>query len=166
MIKFQICFKSTTNPSAIDLIITDKSRSFQNTTSVSTGLSDFHNMILTSMKSTFQKAPPKVILYRDMKKFDKAAFKAELKEKLDKIDPTIYLSFENTFTELLDKHAPTKERTLRANNKRYVSKCMQKAIMNRSELATKFRKCPSEENSRAYKKQKNYCSKGEEKILL
>ena len=65
-------------------------------------------MILTSMKSTFQKAPPKVILYRDMKKFDKVAFKAELKEKLDKIDPTSYLSFENTFTEMLDKHAPAK----------------------------------------------------------
>ena len=73
-----------------------------------------------------------------MTKFDKVAFKAELKEKLDKIDPTSYLSFENTFTELLDKHAPTKKKTLRANNKPYVSKSMQKANMKRSELATKF----------------------------
>ena len=31
--------------------------------------------------------------------------------------------------------------------------------MKRSELATKFRKSPSEENIRAYKKQKNYYSK-------
>ena len=44
-----------------------------------------------------------------MKKFDKVALKAELKQKFDKIDPTSYLSFENTFTELLDKHAPTKK---------------------------------------------------------
>ena len=80
------------------------------------------------MKSTFQKAPPKVILYRDMKKFDQAAFKVELKEKLDKIDPTSYLSFGNTFTELLDKHAPTKKKTLRANNKPYVSICMRKLL--------------------------------------
>ena len=48
-----------------------------------------------------------------MKKFDKVAFKAELKEKLDKIDPTSYLSFEITFIELLDKHAPTKKKTLK-----------------------------------------------------
>ena len=53
-------------------------------------------------------AQPKVTLYRGMTKFDKVAFKAELKEKLDKIDPTSYLSFENTLTEMLDKHAPAK----------------------------------------------------------
>ena len=46
-------------------------------------------MVLTSMKSTFQKAPPKVILCRGIKKFDKVAFKAELKENLDNIDPTL-----------------------------------------------------------------------------
>ena len=50
-------------------------------------------MVLTSMKSTFQKAPPKVILCRDIKKFDKVAFKDELKEKLEKIDPTSYFKF-------------------------------------------------------------------------
>ena len=90
-----------------------------------------------------------------MKKSDKVTFKAELKEKLDKIDPTSYLSFENTFTELLDKHAPNKKKTFRANNKPYVSKSVRKAIMKRFELATKFRKSPTEENSRAYKNQKN-----------
>ena len=78
-VTFSTCFKSTMNPSAIDL--TNKSQSFQNTASVSTGLSDFHNMVLTSVKSTFQKAPPKVILYRDIKKFNKVAFKAELTSK-------------------------------------------------------------------------------------
>ena len=158
LVKFPTCFKSTTNPSAIDHIITNKSQSFQNTTSVSTGLSDFNNMLLTSMRTT-KKAPPKVILFRDMKKFDKVAFKAALREKLDKIDPTSYSTFENTFKELLDKHAPTKKKTLRANNKPYVSKSMQKAIMKRSELVTKFRKSPTKENSRAYKKQKSYWSK-------
>ena len=50
------------------------------------------------------------------------------------------LSFENAFTELLDKHAPTKKKALRANNKPYVFKRMRKTIMKRSELATKFRK--------------------------
>ena len=36
---------------------------------------------------------------------------------------------------------------------------MRKAIIKRSELATKFLKSPTEENSRAYKKQKKYCRK-------
>ena len=123
LVKFLTCFKSTTNPSAIYPNITSKSQSFQKTINVSTGLSDFHDMVLISMKSTIQNAPPKVILYKDMKKFDKVAFKAKLKEELDRIKPNkLY------FTELLHKHAPKKKKTLRANNKPYVSICMRKPL--------------------------------------
>ena len=35
---------------------------------------------------------------------------------------------------------------------------MRKAIMKRSELVTKYRKNPTDENLKAWKKQKNYCS--------
>ena len=36
------CFKNPINPSSIDLILTNKIRSFQNTTILETGLSDHH----------------------------------------------------------------------------------------------------------------------------
>ena len=131
---------SEANPSAIDLIITDKPKSFQNTTGVSTGISDFHKMVMTSMKTTFQKASPKVIVYRDMKSFDKKAFKLELAQKLATTDSTSYLNFENTFINTLDKHAPTKEKTLRDNHKPFVSKGMRQAVMKRSALGSRYRK--------------------------
>ena len=51
LVHFPTCFKSDTNPSAIDLIITNKPKSFQNTIGISMGLSDFHEMVLTSMKN-------------------------------------------------------------------------------------------------------------------
>ena len=35
---------------------------------------------------------------------------------------------------------------------------MRRAIMKRSELATKYRRAPTDENLRAWKKHKNYCS--------
>ena len=70
-----------------------------------------------------------------------------------------YLNFETTFKSVLDKHAPEKKKTLRANSKPYVTKAMRKAIMKRSELATKLRKNPTEENSKAFKKQRNFCSR-------
>ena len=35
-----------------------------------TGVSDFHKMILTVLKTTFKKSPPEVKLYRSFKTFD------------------------------------------------------------------------------------------------
>ena len=47
IVKAPTCFKSLCNPSCIDLVITNSSSNFQNTKAISTGLSDFHKMIVT-----------------------------------------------------------------------------------------------------------------------
>ena len=44
LIKQPTCFKNPENPSCIDLILTNKPRSFQSTCVIETGLSDFHRM--------------------------------------------------------------------------------------------------------------------------
>ena len=49
IVKDKTCFKSIENPSCIDLIITNSRNSFQNTTAISTGLSDFHKMALRKL---------------------------------------------------------------------------------------------------------------------
>ena len=69
LVKENTCFKSINNPSCIDLFLTDSYNSFQKTTTVSTGLSDFHKMIITVLKTTFAKAKPKIIQYRDYSYF-------------------------------------------------------------------------------------------------
>ena len=50
IVKGKTCFKSITNPSCIDLFITNKPLSFQNTNTLSTGLSDHHKMVITVLK--------------------------------------------------------------------------------------------------------------------
>ena len=77
-----------------------------------------------------------MIVYRGMKSFDNTVFKSELAQKLATTDPKSYLDFGN----ILDKHAPAKQKTLGANHKPYVSKGMRQAIMKRSELDSKYRK--------------------------
>ena len=67
--------------------------------------------------------------------------------------------FETAFFRALDKHAPEKKKSVRANSKPYVSKAMQVAIMKRSELSSRYRKDPSDANSLAFKKQRNFCSR-------
>ena len=46
LVNFPTCYKSTDNSSSIDLIVTNKLHNFQNTSSFSTGLSDFHKWLL------------------------------------------------------------------------------------------------------------------------
>ena len=61
LVKEKTCFKSVENPSCIDLFLTNTAASFQDTTTVTTGLSDFHKMVVAVMKTTFPKAQLKII---------------------------------------------------------------------------------------------------------
>ena len=58
LIREPTCFKSTENPSSIDVILTNKKAKFQNSMTVETGLSDFHKMTVTVMKNHFKKKEP------------------------------------------------------------------------------------------------------------
>ena len=51
------CFKNPNNPSCIDLFLTNTIRSFQETQVFETGLSDFHKLVVTVLKSAFPKSP-------------------------------------------------------------------------------------------------------------
>ena len=44
------CYKNVLKPSTIDLILTNKNRSYQNSTTLDTGLSDHHKLTVTVMK--------------------------------------------------------------------------------------------------------------------
>ena len=55
LIKEPTCYKKSNKPSCVDLILRNKLFSFQNSCVADTGLSDFHWMILTITKMTFQK---------------------------------------------------------------------------------------------------------------
>ena len=159
LVKEKTCFKSLDNPSCIDLFLTNCHQSFQNTTTVSTGLSDFHKMAVTVMKTTFPKAEPKIIHYRDYKKFVEEDFCTELRKRLESVTITTYAQFDEIFLEVFNKHAPPKKKTVRANHKPYMTKNVRKAIMRRSALENKFYKDKLPETGRAYKKQRNYTRK-------
>ena len=59
IVKEKTCFKNLANPNCIDLFITNSPKSFQNTSVLATGLSDFHKMAITILKSNFIKVQPK-----------------------------------------------------------------------------------------------------------
>ena len=53
------CYKNMNNPSCIDLIITNSLNSFQNTSTFCIGLSDFHKLEVTALKTFFRKMASK-----------------------------------------------------------------------------------------------------------
>ena len=157
LIKDPTCFKSPLNPSCIDVILTNKIRSFQNSETVETGLSDYHKLTITVLKSFFRKLDPVIVNYRDYKVFDKIKFQTELKNKLDNMltNNSNYELFEHTFMELLNIHAPMKKKYVRGNNAPFMCKTLSKAIMTRSRLRNKFLKTPNEINKTNYNKHRN-----------
>ena len=153
------CFKNPDNPSCIDLFITNKFNSFQSTITVSTGLSDFHKMAVTVLKTTFKKVEPKEITYRNYKSFDKTLFTESLKKALSEQCIDSYKKFHEVFMSTLDCYAPEKKKLLRSNEVPYMTKTLRKAIMKRSELATKYHKYKTLQCKTAYKKQRNFVSR-------
>ena len=157
LVKEKTCSKNPENPRCIGLFITNSVMSFQNTTTLASGLADFHKMIVTVCKTSFQKPKPKETVYRNYKKFDRDIFKDELKPKLESI--TNYESFEDVFLTILNKHVALKKKFLRSNQAPYMTKALRKAIMRRSELESKYFKNKTNENKARFKKQKSFCSK-------
>ena len=109
----------------------NNSLAFQNTTTTFTGLSDCHELVLTALKTTFSKNKPKELFYRDYKKFNFSDFNDKSKTTFSRSTVGSCYQFDQIFLNVLDKHAPMKRKLLRANHSSF----------------------------KAYKKQKNFCSR-------
>ena len=159
LIKQKTCFKNPENPTCIDLILTNSPRSFQNSSVFETGLSDFHKLTITVLKQYFPKLKPKVVNYRDYQNFQNNEFRAELDNEMSKHDlgNMEYQHFLNIFIDILNKHAPMKQKYLRANQGRFMTKDLHKAIMKRFRFRSKFLRNRTDISRDEYKKQRHVC---------
>ena len=81
---------------------------------ISTGLSDFHEMIITILKSSFIKLKAREMYYWDFKNFSTNSFREDLTLSLVRINKS-FDSFEDTFMKTFNRHAPMKKKFVRAN---------------------------------------------------
>ena len=136
------CYKNHENPTCVDLILTNRPGYFQHSNVFETDISDFHLLITTQLKMGFQKKLPKIITYRDYKKFDNAKFRDDVKNfAFDQFDVS---NFKETILNIFDKHAPIKQKYLRANEAPFVTKELHKEIMKRSRLRNNFLRTKSQ----------------------
>ena len=160
LIKSETCYINN-HKSTIDLFFTNKPLSFQGTTKTEIGLSDCYKLIPTFMRSFVSRLKPEIIFFRNFKKFDEAKFIADLKNtnfSFTSADPNEkYLFLTNSFSKIVEKHVPLKQKTLRGNHAPFVSKELREAIYTRSSFRNRFLKNPDEINSKLYKQQRNKC---------
>ena len=149
LIKQPTCYKNADNPSSIDVLLTNRKNSFQNSMTIETGLSDHHKMIITVLKSYCKKREPIKRTYRSYKRFDWPNLRNVLKQN----ECMNYEDFHEIFMKVLDKHAPQKTKLVSANNGPFMTS---KEMMHRSRLRNNFNKNPTEENEKLYKKQRNF----------
>ena len=128
--------------SCIDLILTNRRFPFKYSNSCETGIRDHHHLIYSMLKSNLSNSKPKLVNYRDYKKFSFENFKTSLDNALRHCS-TDYKHFEYIFTSVLNKY-PTKKKKKR------------KAIMLRSRFKNKANKIKSVVDIAAYKKHRNY----------
>ena len=152
LLEKRICYKSLTNPSCVDLIVTNRSRSFQSSCTSKLGS-------LTSRKfGTFAKPKPRVLNYCNYKFFNSALFRDQVLNKLRnsnlQISDKDLKRFKETFLSIVNTIAPLKSRFRQANQAPFINNGIQRV---RSNLRKRFLKRRSESDTKAYNKQKNKC---------
>ena len=99
------------------------------------------------MRSFVSRLTPKIISFRNYKKFDETKFLADMKNtnfSFTSADPNEnYLFLTNSFSRIVEKHVPLKKKTLRENHAPFVSKELRKAIYTISRFRNWFQEIPT-----------------------
>ena len=77
LVKEPTCYKNPGNPSSIDFFLTNRPRTFQCTTTIEAGISDFYKLVVTVLKTFCKKRRPKIIHYRNYKNFENGNFRQD-----------------------------------------------------------------------------------------
>ena len=159
LVTAKTCFTKNSS-SSIDAILTNRPRCFQKTSVFETGLSDYHGLVLTVMKSHLPRLKPKVIKYRSYKNFVPENFLSDVKLANFGATEDPEQAYDNlvcTFRKLVDKHAPLKTKVQRGNSAPFMTHELKKGIYTRTRLKKKFKKNPTKENENNFKRQRNKC---------
>ena len=88
-----------------------------------TSLSDFYKLVVTVLKTTFPKSPPKIITHRSYKNVSKDLFRDDLNSLLSKENMALEFNSLTSFTKIcidtLNEHARIKKKTSRKQRKFY-----------------------------------------------
>lgn len=143
LVKDPTCFM-VSPPSQIDVILTNRPRSFQYTCTITDAISDHHAMIVTTMKSHITFHTSRSMKRRSYKSFNKQMFIDDVKasdpnscEAVSDVKASWKL-FSDKLKTIIDHHAPIKEYRVRTNQPPFINKHLKQAIWLRKRLYKKI----------------------------
>jgi exonuclease III len=162
-IKTATCHTKNCN-SLLDVILTTTPRSLATSGHMDVGISDCHDLVYTVMKRHVRTAKPFSIKYRSFKYFNEDLFLYDLAgTNFDMISDaldvnTAYSLFVTKLNTVVDRHAPIKVKTVKANRAPFMNSKLRRAINAKRMLYRKYTKRKSKANWAAYKTQRNLCT--------
>ena len=159
------CFKNLDKPTLIDVILTNSSSLLCNSSVISSSISDCHSMVFTSLKEQVNTVSKKKIQFRSYKNFDENAFNTELDKvpfqvafTFKDVDDT-YWAYNKLFYEILDEHAPIKQKYLKKSSPPYMNSKYRKIIYQTRQAHNTYLKYKSKNNWEKYRKLRNLKTK-------
>ena len=135
--------------------MTNRSRSFQNSCLIETGLSDFYKITVTVLRSHPSKFGPQIVKWKSYKNYSKEKFWSQINKEQGKFQKTLEPdSFLNICKTALKETVPRKQKYARANNSPFMNKTIPMAIMKWTRLRKNFFKYRCKANKKAYNAQR------------
>jgi hypothetical protein len=155
------CSKSS-NPTLIDVMLVTKRRKIMSTFSKDVGISDFHNLIGGVLRIHKPTPKTKRVSYRQLSKVDYDKILSDLCETnlmhsllhSNNADEACK-SIQGQLLNLLDKHAPKKQKIIKKSDFHCMTKELRRAILHRNKLRNKYYKFRSQHYLSLYKTQRN-----------
>ena len=148
LINMPTCFKGET-PTLLDVVLTNRPKCFADVFNADLGLSDFHNCIGVASKVFAPSHKKRKITYRRMKNFNQLDFISDVNmcpfhvaDIFDDIEDSFWFK-EKLFTSTLEKHAPSKTKTVNNKQVPYMNSDLRKAINQRNMWRGKHFRCRS-----------------------
>ena len=165
MIKSPTCYMKNCNPSLVDVILTNQPQYCFNAINFGCGISDWHNMIGVVVKGATVRNEKIKSKYRSFKHFDAAQFERDVGEipfhaayVFDDIDD-IYWAHERLLSDVVDEHAPIKERVSKVRKPAFMNGELHRAIYKKRMCFNKFQKYKTPQSWEQYRKQRNFVTK-------
>ena len=99
------------------MILANRKYSYKLPTTFGTSLDDHYHLMYSILAQSFQKEETKILICHYFKQFMYTDFQSELTNKPNSRNSYEYCTFEKSFVEVLDMHAPKKRKILHGNHK-------------------------------------------------
>ena len=152
------CFKGD-KPSSIDVLLSTEPKRFKTPLNSTCSLSNFHNLTCVATKLHKPHIAPKTMYYRSYRNFDDDIFLNDVQnipfwvsDIFEDEDDRLW-SFGKMFSDMIDKNAPIKKKTLKKPSLPYMNSSLRRAIHKKNMLHNSYRK--GKVPWKTYRKQRN-----------